>query len=112
MISRESVEFQDVNGDMKVKDIKIKVRYIGDSITLWIDDQFVHTEPRSEAKSTLGGMGLYLGVNGDVDIKRVEFREVLPFEEPVSEAPPTGPLLRMASLSSWPETSRGSLTIR
>ena len=87
MISRESVEFQDVNGDMKVKDIKIKVRYIGDSITLWIDDQFVHTEPRSEAKSTLGGMGLYLGVNGDVAIKRVEFREVLPFEEPVSEAP-------------------------
>ncbi|MEG2454805.1 MAG: LamG-like jellyroll fold domain-containing protein [Oscillospiraceae bacterium] len=87
MISRESVQFADINGDQKVKDIKVKVRYIDDSITLWIDDQFTHTEPRTESKTTLGGMGLILGSNGDVDIKRVEFREVVHFEEPAGGAP-------------------------
>lgn len=64
-----------------VMDIKIKVRFIGDSITFWIDDQFANTCSMSQAVSTMGNMGMYVDNNGEILVKKVVFRELFPFEE-------------------------------
>ena len=64
-----------------VMDIKIKVRFVGDSVTFWIDDQFANVCAKSQAESVMGNMGLYVDNNGDVLIKKVVFRELFPFEE-------------------------------
>ena len=68
-----------------VMDIKIKVRFVDDSITFWIDDQFAHTTSISQAAADMGNMGLYVDNKGDVVIKKVVFREILPFTEETGE---------------------------
>lgn len=71
-----------------VKDSKIKVRYMENSITFWVDDQFAHTASVSQAETSMGGMGLYVDNQGDVLVKKVVFREVRPFEEATGEQTP------------------------
>lgn len=56
-----------------VMNIKVKMRYVDDSITLWVDDQFAHTAQVSQAETTVGGMGLYVDNNGDILVKKVVF---------------------------------------
>lgn len=71
-----------------VMDIKVKMRYVDDSITLWVDDQFAHTAQVSQAETTVGGMGLYVDNNGDILVKKVVFREVVPYQEAEGEREP------------------------
>ncbi|MGI5930310.1 endo-alpha-N-acetylgalactosaminidase family protein [Pseudoflavonifractor sp.] len=66
---------------LDVKDNKVKVRCEGDSMTVWLDDQFTHTAGVSQAKEVLGGMGIQTAATGDVLIKKVVFRTVVPFVE-------------------------------
>ena len=68
-----------------VMDIKIKVRFVNDSITFWIDDQFAHTASIAEADSAAGSMGLYVDNRGDVVVKKVVFRELFPLAEITGE---------------------------
>ena len=69
-------------------DIKVKVRYVEDSLTFWIDDQFANTGITSQAKPATGGMGLYVDNNGDILVKKVVFREVLPLKKAEGERQP------------------------
>lgn len=71
-----------------VVDIKVKMRYVDDSITLWVDDQFAHTAQVSQAETTVGGMGLYVDNNGDILVKKVVFREIVPYQETEGEREP------------------------
>lgn len=64
-----------------VIDIKVKVRFVEDSITFWIDDQFANVCTKSQAESVMGNMGLYVDNNGEILVKKVVFRELFPFEE-------------------------------
>ena len=68
-----------------VMDIKVKVRFVDDSITFWMDDQFAHTISISQADANMGNMGLYVDNRGDVVIKKVVFREIIPFTEETGE---------------------------
>lgn len=71
-----------------VMNIKVKMRYVDDSITLWVDDQFAHTAQVSQAETTVGGMGLYVDNNGDILVKKVVFREIVPYQETEGEREP------------------------
>lgn len=68
-----------------VMDIKVKVRFVDDEITFWIDDQYAHTTGISKAEAAMGGMGLYVDNRGDILVKKVVFRELLPFAEETGE---------------------------
>ena len=68
-----------------VADSKVKVRFVNDSITFWMDDQFAHTSSISQADPVAGNMGLYVDNNGEIVVKKVVFRELLPFEETEGE---------------------------
>lgn len=68
-----------------VKDYKVKVRLEDDSATIWFDDNFVCTGPISQAKASLGNMGLLVDNGGEVLVKKVTFREVYPFTEETGE---------------------------
>lgn len=81
--SRESAK---IKGTDIVKDIKLKARFYNDSITIWVDDQFCHTQGMTNATTAMGRMGLILGDYGDIMLKRAEFREVVSFEETESAA--------------------------
>ena len=63
-----------------VQDTKIKVRYVDDSITFWIDDQFANTGSVSKAEANMGQMGLYVDDKGDILVKKVVFREIQPMK--------------------------------
>lgn len=85
--SMESVKvYDELQDKYVVKDIKLKVRYYKDSITLWIDDEFCHTQNVANATETMGNMGLVLGRLGDILVKKAVFREIAPFEETTSTA--------------------------
>lgn len=85
--SLESVKVYDELQDKDVvKNIKFKVRYYKDSITIWIDDEFCHTQSITNATEELGQMGLVLGNLGDILVKKAVFREIAPFEETESQA--------------------------
>lgn len=71
-----------------VMDIKVKVRYVDNSLTFWIDDQFANTGITTQAETAMGGMGLYVDNNGDILVKKVVFREVIPFQEAEGEREP------------------------
>ncbi len=69
-----------------VKDYKIKERFEDDSMTIWMDDQFVHTAGVEQAKAVPGNMGIMMdGTEGDILVKKVVFREVKPLLEEMGE---------------------------
>lgn len=59
-------------------DTKLKARIQGDTVTIWIDDQFMYTGTVSQANASLGRMGLLTGNNCEILVKKVIFRTVLP----------------------------------
>ncbi|OUP48085.1 endo-alpha-N-acetylgalactosaminidase family protein, partial [Lachnoclostridium sp. An181] len=68
-----------------VADSKVKIRFMNDSVTFWMDDQFAQTSSISQANPNLGNMGVYVDNRGDIIVKKVVFRELLPFEETTGE---------------------------
>ena len=69
-----------------VKDFKIKQRFENDSITLWMDDQVVHSQGISKAENVPGNMGIILnGDLGDILVKKVVFRQLNPLQEETGE---------------------------
>ena len=69
-----------------VKDFKIKQRFENDSITLWMDDQVVHSQGINKAESVPGNMGIILnGDLGDILVKKVVFRQLNPLQEETGE---------------------------
>lgn len=69
-----------------VKDFKIKQRFENDSITLWMDDQVVHSQGINKAESVPGNMGIILnGDLGDILVKKVVFRQLNPIQEETGE---------------------------
>ena len=62
-------------------DIKVKVRYMEDSITFWMDDQFANIGSMTKATADYGGMGLYVDDKGDILVKKVVFRKIVPMKE-------------------------------
>ena len=46
---------------------------------MWLDDQFMYTGSVSQVKDTMGKMGLLTGSKCDIVVKKVVFRNVLPF---------------------------------
>lgn len=64
-----------------LKDYKIKHRFVDDSFTLWMDDQFAHTDNIEKTQIVPGQMGLmFNGDLGNIVIKKVVFREVAPMK--------------------------------
>ena len=64
-----------------VKDYKLKMRYENDSVTIWMDDQFMTTSEVSQMEQIFGGMGLYLENGSEILLKKATFREVIPMKE-------------------------------
>ena len=69
-----------------VKDYKVKLRFVDDSLTLWMDDQFAHSNGMNQVEVLPGNMGLIFNGNlGDILVKKVVFREVNPMQEETGE---------------------------
>ncbi len=60
-------------------DTKLKLRFQGQTLSMWLDDQFMYTGSVSQVKDTMGKMGLLTGSKCDIVVKKVVFRSVLPF---------------------------------
>ncbi len=60
-------------------DTKLKLRFQGQTLSMWLDDQFMYTGSVSQVKDTIGKMGLLTGSKCDIVVKKVVFRSVLPF---------------------------------
>lgn len=69
-------------------DIKVKIRYVDNSMTIWLDDQFAHTAKMTQSEPGVGGMGIFVGDQGDLLLKKVVFREVVPYQEAEGEREP------------------------
>ena len=68
-----------------VADSKVKVRFVDDSITFWMDDQFAQTSSIEKADPNAGNMGVYVDNRGEIVVKKVVFRELQPFQEATGE---------------------------
>lgn len=60
-------------------DTKLKLRFQGKTLSMWMDDQFMYTGNVSQVSEALGRMGLLTGSKCDILVKKVVFRNVLPF---------------------------------
>lgn len=75
------------NGRDGVKDLRMKVRFEDNNMTMFLDDQFVGASEidANQMQTVLGNMGLFTDNNTDILVTKVIFREVQPFREETGE---------------------------